>query len=232
MSNDPARRAFVLASLALVLLVSACSSEDEFKRTSFLPSYTQLRLDNAPSGGKRMIYVSPAFTPDRYDALIMEPAIYFPDAEPTLQVPAETLAAILASLDASLRQSLSQRVRLTDTPKPGVARWRLALTTAHRSGDAEEDAEAYVPMALVMTSTMARAEGGVPREPVIALELQITDSLTQEPLLLLVRGGSDRDLEAVQVDTRAPLSAEALQPLFDVWAQSAAEQAGQYIKPK
>jgi hypothetical protein len=230
MSNDRACRGLVLA-LALALIVSACTSDDEFRRTSFLPDYSQLRMESSPAGGKRMIYVSPDFTPDYYTALIVEPAIYFPEPEPSIQVPAQTLAEIRESLDASLRKCLATRVRLTDTPGPGVARWRLALTTANREDDADEDDKSFLPIALVMTSTMAATEGGIPRDPKLALELQITDSQTHKPLLLMVRGGTDRDLRAVDIDTRSPLSAETLKPLFDHWAESAAEQVGLYIKP-
>jgi len=227
MPNDRARRVLVLA---LASLVAACAGESEFKRTSFLPDYSRLRMEPAPTGGKRMIYVSPDFRPDYYQALIVEPAIFFPEPEPSIQVPAETLTQIRDSLDASLRRSLSQRVRLTDQPGPGVARWRLALTTSNREDDEGKD-ENFIPIALVMTSTMAASEGGIPKEPRIALELQVTDSLTQAPLLLMVRGGSDRALRKADIDTRRPLSAEALQPLFDLWAESAAQQAALYIKP-
>lgn len=228
MSNHRACRGL---ALAFAVLVTACVSDDEFKRTSFLPDYSLLRMESSPAGGKRMIYVSPDFTPDYYEALIFEPAVYFPDAEPSIQVPAETLAEIREYLDASLRRSLATRVRLTDKPGKGVARWRLALTTANREDDEDEDTKIFLPMALVMTSTMAATEGGIPKDPKVALELQITDSLTQKPLLLMVRGGSDRALKAAQVDTRQPLSVEALKPLFDHWAESAAEQAGLYFRP-
>jgi hypothetical protein len=227
MSNDRARRVLVLA---LASLLAGCAGEDEFKRTSFLPDYSRLRMEPAPTGGKRMVWVSPDFRPDYYQALIVEPAVFFPDPEPSIQVPAETLTAIRDALDASLRRSLSQRVRLTDTPGPGVARWRLALTTANREDDEEAD-EDFIPIALVMTSTMAATEGGVPKEPRIALELQVTDSLTQVPLLLMVRGGSDRALRKADIETRQPLTAESLQPLFDLWAESAAQQAALYIRP-
>ena len=121
-------------------------------------------------------------------------------------------------------------MHLTDTPGHGVARWRMALTTANRE-EGEPLDKSTLPVALVMTSTMAATEGGLPKDPVLALELQITDSLTQRPLLLMVRGGTDRDLRAVHADTRAPLSLETLKPLFDHWAESAAQQASLYFKP-
>jgi hypothetical protein len=218
--------------LVLAALVTACAGEDEFKRTSFLPDYSLLRMEPSPAGGKRMIYASPDFTPDYYQALIYEPAVYFPEPEPSIQVPAETLAQIREYLDTSLRKSLAARIRLVDKPGAGVARWRLALTTANREDDADEDTKTFLPMALVMTSTMAATEGGLPQDPKVALELEITDSLTQAPLLLMVRGGSDRALRAAQVDPRQPLSLETLKPLFDHWAESAAEQAVVYIKPR
>jgi hypothetical protein len=224
MSNPRDGRGLVVALAALLALVTACSSDDDFQRTRFLPDYSLLRMEPSPAGGKRMIYVSPDFTPDHYDALIVEPAIYFP------QVPAETLVLIRDALDTSLRKSLATRVHLTDTPGKGVARWRMALTTANRE-EGEELDRASLPVALVMTSTMAATEGGIPKDPVLAFELQITDSLSQQPLLLMVRGGTDRDLKAVHADTRAPLSLETLKPLFDHWAESAAEQASLYYKP-
>jgi len=230
MSSIRAGRGPVVVLAALAVLAAACSSDDDFQRTRFLPDYSLLRMEPSPAGGKRMLYVSPDFTPDHYDALILEPAIYFPEPEPSIEVPAQTLVLIRDYLDTSLRKSLATRVRLTDTPGKGVARWRMALTTANRE-EGEKLDKASLPVALVMTSTMAATEGGIPKDPVLAFELQITDSLTEQPLLLMVRGGTDRDLKAVHADTRAPLSLETLKPLFDHWAESAAEQAKLYFKP-
>jgi len=219
-----------LLGLAVALLATGCASET-FTRSGFLPDYSRLTVEDAPAGGKRMVYVSPDFTPARYHALILEPVVFFPEPKPTELVSAETLAQIRGYMDTALRAQLSPKVALVDQPGPGVARWRLAFTAVGSETDEMEPYQ-FIPIALVITGAMALAEGGLPQEPRVGLEVQITDSQSSAPLLLLVRGGTGEKLKTEKVEGRRPVDLDSLKELFDEWAKATAEQANHYIAPK
>src|SRR3546814_1853012 len=66
-------------------------------------------------------YVNPAFTPARYNAIKLDPVVYYPEPRPTEGISMETLTQIRNALDQSLRKKLGQKIRLVDQAGPGVA---------------------------------------------------------------------------------------------------------------
>ncbi len=220
----------LLLPAALVLAGASCASDARFTRSGFLPGYEVLVEQDAPAGGRRLAWVDPAFTPERYGALLIDPVVFFPEPRPSPQVPAETLAAMRDLIDASVRRQLGARVALSQVPGPGVARWQMAVT-ALRPRSEELQPWEYVPVALLVTGARAAVEGGLPQQPHVALELKITDSQSGAPLLLLVRGGEGGRLHTAKVGGLRPVTIESLRELFEHWAEVAAEQVGQFVKP-
>lgn len=223
------RRALLCTALSLV--ASACSSDEVFTRSGFLPDYAVLKRESAPAGGDRMVYVSPDFVPERYGALILEPVVFYPEPRPTSEVSAQTMKDLRDYVDTTLRHHLISKVQLTDTPGPGVARWQMALTAVSSEKDGLAPYQ-YIPVALIVTGAMALAEGGLPQQPKIAFELKVTDSQSSKPLLLLVRGGTGEDLQTPKVGEKRPVSVDALRELIDHWAETAADSVHAYIKAR
>jgi hypothetical protein len=225
-----ARTTRVLLGLPLALLAAGCSSET-FSQSGYLPDYSMLKVEDAPAGGDRMFWVSPDFTPANYKALILDPMVFYPEPKPGPQVSAETLDSIRNYMDSTMREALGSSVQLTSTPGPGVARLGLAITAV---GTETDDMEVYqfIPIALVITGAMALAEGGLPQEPKIAVELQVVDSSTRKPLLYLVRAGTGEHLDTAKVEGIRPVALDALKELFDHWTEVAAKEVQKYIAPR
>lgn len=213
--------------LALSLLVVGCSSE-KFSESGFLPSYKNLKVEDAPTGGKRMIWVNPDFKPANYHAAMLDPVVFYPEPKPTPQVSTQTLDEIKNYMDTTLRSSLESAVVVTNTPGPGVAHMSIAITAVAPESESLAFYQ-YIPIALAITGAMALAEGGLPQEPKIAVEVQIVDSVSKKPLLLMVRGGTGEKLKGARVDGDRPVAFDALKKLFDGWAKGTAEQATKYI---
>jgi len=226
--NNPLRMVFVGATTAF--LVSACSTSSAPQGSGFLQDYGRLQQQSTPDGGTRKVYVNPAFTPENYKAVWLESITFYPEPQPTEDVSMETLTQIRNAIDQSLRQKIGQQVELVDRAGPGVARVRMAITAVGAERQALK-AYQYIPIALVLTGAKAAMEGGLPRDASIAIETQVTDSMSGQLLYAAVRGGTgERITDASQGDGGVQLS--DLQPLIDQWSTDAASQVRQYVKGK
>src|SRR3546814_14473926 len=109
---------FVLSAVTLGTGLATSSIPTE---SGFLPDYSRLQQEAGPGGGRRLAYVNPAFTPARYNAIKLDPVVYYPEPRPTEGISMETLTQIRNALDQSLRKKLGQKIRLVDQAGPGVA---------------------------------------------------------------------------------------------------------------
>jgi len=214
------------------VLTGCASAPYEGPRSGFLTDneYSMLKKEQAPGGGDRYVHLSESFTPANYHALLLEPLQYFPAPEPSNDVTMDALMQIRDYADKSLRQKLGQRVRLVEQPGPGVARERIALTAVGietRSLKAYQ----YIPIALVVTGAKAAAQGGLPKDSNVALENEVTDSMTREPLLVAVRGGTGERIEG-DAQGMKTVTLEDFKPLIDKWSDAAAVDVTRYIQAK
>jgi len=220
----------ICLGLSTAVLVAACSTSAPPKGSGFLPDYSRLHQESTPVGGTRLVYLNPAFTPARYQAVWLDPVIYYPAPKPTADVSMQTLNQIRAAIDRSLRQKIGQQVRLVDRAGPGVAHIRIAITAIGAETESLK-AYQYIPVALVLTGARAALEGGLPREASIAIEAQVTDSMSNEMLYAAVRGGNGERV-ANTVQGKGGVQLADLQPLIDQWSMGAAREIRKYVQPK
>lgn len=209
-------------------LIAGCASTNQPKESGFLKDYSELHKEDAPGGGTRLVYVNPDFTPANYNAVLLDPVTYYPEPQPTENVSAATLTQLRTYIDSSLRQKMGQQVRLADQPGPGVARVRVAITAVGTESQALK-AYQYIPIALVVTGAMAAVEGGRPQNASIAIESQVTDSVTGKLLYASVRGGTGEKIESPS-QGQGGVQQGSLQPLIDDWTTGAAGAVRKYVK--
>lgn len=214
---------------AVALLVAGCASTP-VHHSGFLSDYSKLKEQEAIAGGKAMVFLSPDFTPQRYNALIIEPVQFYPEPQPSAGVSMETLNQIQNYTTQTLRQKFGQKVRLVDSPGPGVVRWRIAFTAV---GDEKRELKPYqyVPVALIVTGAKAAAQGGLPHDATIALENEAVDSVTKQPLYMAVRGGTGERVKE-DAEGKFQVSLESLKPLIDNWTDHAAKDINKFIRAK
>jgi len=81
------------------------------ERRDTLRDYSQMHKMQAPDGSTRLAYRDPSFVPGNYDAVLLEPMVYYPQPQATDEVSPGTLQDILAYADRSLHSHLGQQVR-------------------------------------------------------------------------------------------------------------------------
>src|SRR6201991_3578879 len=78
-------------AVAAAFVVGGCASTQPPKESGFLKDYSNLTKQDAPGGGSRLVYKSPAFTPGKYTAVMLDPMVYYPEPQPTEQVSSKAL---------------------------------------------------------------------------------------------------------------------------------------------
>lgn len=211
-----------------MLALAGCASKPP-KESGFLGSeYSKMHESDAPGGGTRLSYLNPRFTPSNYNAVIVEPVVYYPEPQPTDNVSMQTLEQIRSYADQSLRQKLAQQVRVVDRPGPGVARIRVAIT-AVGSETQPLAVYQYIPIALVVTGAKAAIEGGRPQDANIAIETSVTDSTTNETLYAAVRGGTGKEISKESSSDQGGVRPASLEPLIDTWTTAASQEIVKYV---
>lgn len=207
------RTLLVAATLAPAALFAGSSD------SGYLKDYSQLKSAKDTNGQSFKRWVSPKLTPDLYKAVIIEPVTLFPEPKGDEKVSAETLASVATYMTEAMKQQLGQNIKLVDQPGPGVARVKTALTAVD-SGKRGLKVYQLVPVALVVT-TVKRAATGAPVDATLAVETEIADSVSGEPLLRAVREATVKDVPANEAGEKA-VTLDVLKPQIDRWAAGAA----------
>jgi hypothetical protein len=219
-----------VAFFSTAFFIGGCASTQPPKESGFLGNYSELHSEDVAGGGTRLVYANPAFTPENYNAIWLMPVSFYPEPQPTAQVSMATLNDVRGYLDLMLRDKIGQQVKLTDKPGPGVARVRVAITAVGTETQSLKVYQ-YIPIALVLTGAKAAIEGGMPQDATIAIETQVTDSVSGKLLYAAVRGGTGEKIQKA-TQGQGGVQPQSLKPLIDTWATGAATQVGRYVQSK
>jgi hypothetical protein len=223
-----------MGKLAVVLaaaLLGACASGSQVTRggeSGFLRDYSVLQQVQDAQGRTIRAWVSPKLTPERYNALLLDPLVFYPEPRPSVQVSAESLQEILTYSNEVFRRSLSERFKIVNSAGTGVVRIRVAFTGVAAQGEGLRPYQ-MVPAAFVATMA-ARSMMGTPQRAFIVVESEATDSVTGELLALRIRVATG--------DRLAPLAGQkvitlqAIKPLLDEMAADVYPNLGQYVRTK
>jgi Protein of unknown function (DUF3313) len=215
----------------LAVILGACATGTDVKQTEgsgFLRDYSSL-LETKDAQGKTIrAWASPKLTPANYNAVLLDPLVFYPEPRPNEHVNAQTLQQILAYSNDAIRQSISERFRVVDRAAPGVLRIRAAFTGVAAQGEGLKPYQ-YVPIAFVATMA-ARAATGTPQRAFIEVEVEGTDSVTGELLASRVRVGTGERL--AKVADQKVIMLDTVKPLLDELAAAAFPELSKHVKPK
>lgn len=214
--------------LAGALAACATGHQAGAGQSGFLKDYSRLSETKDTRGKTVRAWTSPKLSPATYQAILLEPLVFYPEPQPTEQVSSETLQQILAYSDETLRQSLGQRFQLVNRPGPGVLRLRAAFTGVAAQDEGLKPYQ-FVPIAFVATMA-ARTATGTPQRATIVVEVEATDSLTGELLGQRVRMGTGERLSSA--GSQRTITLETVKPLLDEMTAGAFPELANYVKPR
>ena len=224
---------WIMGLMGIVVLggmTEPCVGQDSFSATAesgFLRDYSSLQQTTDAEGRTIRTWVSPKFTPANYNAILLDPLVFYPEPRPTEQVSAEELRKMLAYSNDALKRALSQRFRVVDRPGKGVVQVRIAFSGVALQREGLKPYQ-YIPIALVATLAARAATGGAPQRAFIVVESEATDSVTGELLGERVRVATGERLPAGQ----KVVTADSLRPLLDELALQSFPELAKYVRPK
>lgn len=198
------------------------------EQSGYLKDYSDVTETRDANGSAVYRYINPKLDREHYHAVLIEPTVYYPNPEPTEQLTRSTMDEIVGYLDNSLRQTIGEKVKVVDTPGPGVVRLHVAITALvpEKKGLAPYQ---FIPIAFVVAMG-TRAVAGQPEEARLVIESRGTDSISGETLFKGVRIGTGDSLR--KVEGKRVVELEDVKPLIDKWARGVSAQVTSMAKAR
>ncbi len=220
-----------IAAVATLVLAAGCATNKSSgsQYSGWLKDYSGLTEQKDPKGNTVMRFVSPDMTPDKYNELLIEPVTYYPEPQTTAQVSADALDKLAAYMTAQVKQDcIAKGVKVVDAPGHGIVRLRIAITSVGVKVEGRS-AYQYIPQAFIVSAAY-RAGAGDPYQGALRVELEATDSVTGERLVVAVRSGVGEALGRARSEANAPvLTVDSVKKVVDAWAQGGADQAAAWF---
>ena len=225
-----------LGTVLVALSLAACAGTSEQQQkmedqnSGFLKDYSKLTLGKDAQGNPVRTWVSPKLTPANYNAILLEPLIFYPEPRPTEKVSADALNQMVAYANETLRTALGKRFVLVDKPQPGAVRLKAAISAVASENEGRAPYQ-YVPIALIAT-TVSRAATGSPQRAFIVGESQMTDSVSGELLGQRVKVFTGEGGKLKEVGGKDQITLDTVKPVLDGVAASVLPNLEKFVKPK
>jgi hypothetical protein len=179
-----------IASLALMGCASKVTQPNEY--SGFLGDYSRLKEEKSPSGAEVMRWVDPKIDLARYSRVYIEPTQLYPKPQPTVKIPAATLAGITSYYDQALKREAGKSLPLATSPGPGVLVVRAAITAVSSKTEGLKPYE-VIPIALV-AAAVSTASGIRDQETTLGTEAVFLDGGNNAVIAQVVRKGTGKPL--------------------------------------
>lgn len=226
MKNSIAGRMGVVVLGAILGAGTPANALAQQGNSGFLRDYDSLKESKDTAGRTIRAWVSPKLTPDNYNAIMLDPLVFYPEPKPSKQVSADTLQQVLKYSNDALRASLAKRFNVVDRPGPGVLRIRAAISSIAAEGEGLKPYQ-YVPIAFIATMA-SRAATGAPQRAAILIEVEGTDSVSGQLLALRTKVGTGERLK--DAGSKEVITLDNVKPLLDELAAGALPELGKYVK--
>jgi len=206
-------------SLTGLLLLSACQSTpmvknytDEHQKSGFLSDYTKLKLSKGVDGEQVFRWISPKRAQENFKKLILDSVVLQSSEIQSEEVSKESLQNIQKYFDLKLKQALSSKYELTNTPSNETAHIKIAITGVQLEPEGMKVTEVLpygAVIGLIRAATDTRN-----REVTVVIEMEILNSKTHEPIVSLLRVGEG---ENVRMLWEADFTLQHTKELLDGW---------------
>lgn len=205
----------IFIGLVAVIGVSACTQTKvkQEQYSGFLGDYSRLQPAKSAEGDPVIRWVSPDLRSKGYTQIMLDPVVLYPEPKTTAQVSEQALNSMTMTLEDNLRRELAKEVTLVSSPSPETMHVRIALTGVDISNKGFKPYE-ILPIALVAKGAILAA-GKRTQEVALFLEMQVTDSQTDQLLAQVVRKSFGEDLS----NKDKVLKQEDVNEVLNVWSK-------------
>jgi hypothetical protein len=139
-----------------------------------------------------MRWVDPKIDLAKYSRVYIEPTQLYPKPQPTVKIPAATLAGITSYYDQALKREAGKSLPLATSPGPGVLVVRAAITAVSSKTEGLKPYE-VIPIALV-AAAVSTASGIRDQETTLGTEAVFLDGGNNAVIAQVVRKGTGKPL--------------------------------------
>ena len=210
---------YIGIGVCAAVLIAGCATDKKIETSSltgFLGDYSHLEPVKGKDGEEIRRWVDPQLKKGKYQKLIVEPVVFYPEAKATKQISVETLKELREYTTEALQRELGKSFLLVQQAGPDTARLRIALTGVSTDAESLKFYE-YVPFAAIAAG-VTTATGARDRVAHIMVEAMATDSVTGKVLGMGVRKIPGKKL--LENDTEK-LTAKMMRSTLDDKANSA-----------
>lgn len=216
--------------VALVLVLSGCVSSDSANNTykknaeslGFLSNYSLLETVKVNDDSETKRYVSPLLSEKKYTKILIEPVVFFPRPNVSETLSTNTLDAVKSYANNVIKSAIKQPLSIVNEPGPEALKLKVAITGVNTEKDSLA-AYQYIPIAFLLTAASGKLNDVVVK---IQIEGELSDSLTNEPLILATKSGFGETL----TNNSTPLALDNVRPLLDEWGQTLQETLSRNIQ--
>ncbi len=213
---------FSLSILVISLLISGCATKTakDSNYSGFLGDYSNLQAGKSPIDNKPILFwKSDVMLQGKYDSIILDPVIFYPQLQADEDIDYPTLTKILKHLNADLREEIGEEIKIVSEPGPTTARLRVAITSVAK-GFSDYSWYSYTPITFAVT-TAGEAAGMRDSSVTILVESELMDSESSAVLITCIRKDFGSDIGANE-----KITFERIEPILDKWAHN----VGEFIK--
>ncbi|WDE96043.1 DUF3313 domain-containing protein [Lentisphaera profundi] len=210
-----------IIALLFSALFLGCASKiaDEDEYSGFLKSYKYLQEMEASDQVDVLAWTSDNFKKGKFHSILLDPVAIYPAIPSKDDMSKSTVKIMLDHFNSALQSELSKTVKLADTPGPGVARLRIAITSVDKTIK-DYKWYSYSPITFVVTSA-GELTGLRDKVVVLNVEAELVDSITNEAQLAAVRKDFGLPIDG---DDQIPM--DSIKKTIDKWAKN----IGSYMK--
>jgi hypothetical protein len=174
-------------------------------------AYGKLQETTSPSGVQVKRWAAAEMP--KYDKVLIEKTVLYPEPKSSKQVSDSTLRAIAAYLDQALRREVGAVLQVVDQPAPGAVRLKPAITAAAAKDQGFKPYE-VLPAAFVL-GQIKKASGTRAKDAALAVEWEARDAQSGDLVAAGMREGRGEKLKA----PTDPVTLDNYKPLLDAWAK-------------
>ena len=198
-------------TVAAVLLLNAPGVLAQ-ENSGFLgDAYGKLEETKSPSGAPVKRWAAREM--QKYDKVLLEKTVLYPEPKSSKQVSESTLRAISEYLDQALRREVGAVLQLVDEPGPGTVRLKPAITAAAAKDQGFKPYE-VLPAAFVL-GQIKKASGSRAKDAALAVEWEARDAQSGDLVAAGMREGRGEKLKS----PTAAVTLDNYKPLLDSWAK-------------
>lgn len=180
-------KTLIIAVLVVVAFAISTVFAEDIKFSGFLGDKEMYgKLKPGPKGGAKLRWIKPGEDFKKYDKLMIDSVIFYLADDAYKGIDPQDMKELADSFNKEIVTALKDKYPIVSEPGPDVARISIAITNFKPNKPVRSTVSSVVPIGLGISLVKKGATGGWTGGGETGVEVKVTDSLTDEVILIAV----------------------------------------------